>query len=69
MFRKTRHAKHLVILVFLISHVMNLYSDHRPLKIRTDVVHARVRKLGSSDFSTPQRVLYGITLVWNNVWL
>jgi len=42
---------------------------HRPLKIRTDSVHARVRELGSIDFSTPQPVLYGITLVWNNIRL
>ena len=47
----------------------SLVSSHTPLKIRTGGVHARVCELGSTDFSTLQPVLYGITLVWNNVLL
>jgi len=46
-----------------------LLCCHRPLKTRTDGIHARVRELGSIDFSTPQPVLYSITLVWNNIWV
>jgi len=35
-------------------------SDYlsRPVKIRTDGVHARVRELGSIDFSTLQLIFY-----------
>jgi len=43
--------------------------SYRPPNIRNDGVHSRVRELGSIDFSTPQPVLYGITLVRNNIRL
>ena len=53
----------------LTAHCIFLCTSHTPLKISTDGVHARVRELGSIDFSTPQPILYGITLVWNNIRL
>ena len=42
--------------------ISGLCSVHRPLKIRSDGVHARVRELGSIDFSTPK---YRYEIWWN----